>query len=762
MTTAPDETRLPPVDDGTDAGSPVEVALLDVDGVIVAVNDAWTAFCLANDGDPVTCGVGADYLAACDNDPDPVSQRVGASIRAVLRGQAVTPAVVTVPCPGPGGERWFDIAITARPADDATLLGAAVVVWPVEKPPDQALLDLWPADLANPDSGVWQLIEAGPDGTLLVGGDGRIRFANRQLLVLSGRTEDELIGQPVELLIDPAVSTKHQAWRRGFHRAPRVREMGSGVDTELRRADGALLPVEIRLAPIRAGDETLVMASVRDISRQREDDRSRRRLLRLLDLDPDAVFVVDAGTAEIEYANTGASRLLGYDRHELLGMTLDEVTEPAAQNPSLQQVPGGPGNGSDQVHRLEVVRRTKVGTAIPCDSRSQRVRASDGEKLIVVDRDARERLAVEAIRGRQAELAVRIAAITQLVLSDSDIEKVYSAAVEAVASLLDAENASLVAYGNGEQVTTLAAVGPAAGLHLRGEVQLDVATLLSWDGEQTAFALETPPRAMPSAIRDKVGPGAVTRFHGPPGEDGVLTAFRAPGREPFTPTDVQLLADAARQVSLVLELGRARSGQERLEVLEERQRIARDLHDIVIQDLIGLGMELATPDPSGGGISPERAEGFVDQLERAIQHLRMVVFDAWTPTQAHTITAAVRETVEEARRSLGHEPTLTISGLVDELAALPVGEHIVPVVREALSNVARHAQATATEVDLRVEAGEVVVRVDDNGHGLDPDRKAGTGMRNLRERAGLVQGSSTLTARPGGGAHFVWTAPVAP
>jgi len=109
---------------------PVEVALLDPDGVIVSVNDAWTAFGVANGGDPERIGVGVSYLEACAGDPDTASLHVAGAVRTALRGDLPAPLAVVVPCHAPDTDRWFDVLVSSRLDDDGTCVGATVTVSP--------------------------------------------------------------------------------------------------------------------------------------------------------------------------------------------------------------------------------------------------------------------------------------------------------------------------------------------------------------------------------------------------------------------------------------------------------------------------------------------------------------------------------------------------------------------------------------------------------------------------------------------------------
>ena len=147
-------------------------------------------------------------------------------------------------------------------------------------------------------------------------------------------------------------------------------------------------------------------------------------------------------------------------------------------------------------------------------------------------------------------------------------------------------------------------------------------------------------------------------------------------------------------------------------------------------------------------------------MESVVRTLRQIVFDSRSPEPHSSVREGVLATVAEAERNLGHPLTLVTSGPVDQVAD-KVADHLMLALREALSNVARHAGATETTVDLKVSGQTITLVVDDNGCGLDQRRVAGTGLANLRERARLVGGTSEVGPRPGGGTRLRWSAHIA-
>ncbi len=245
-------------------------------------------------------------------------------------------------------------------------------------------------------------------------------------------------------------------------------------------------------------------------------------------------------------------------------------------------------------------------------------------------------------------------------------------------------------------------------------------------------------------------------------DGGLLVARRRAGGEPFGPDEMQLFADLTRQLALAIEVALARADLERLAVLEDRQRIARDLHDTVIQDLIAIGMQLdaglaSAPDPG----RRERDSAIVDQLEEAVRRLRGSVFDLRDGgARGRSLDEGVRATAAEAARVLGHRPVVHLEGYLDAVPPV-VSATLLAVLREALSNVARHAHAGATVVHLVADDDQVRLLVEDDGRGLPEHLTVGDGLTNIRDRAVALGGNATVTPRVPRGTRLTWTCPVA-
>jgi signal transduction histidine kinase len=241
---------------------------------------------------------------------------------------------------------------------------------------------------------------------------------------------------------------------------------------------------------------------------------------------------------------------------------------------------------------------------------------------------------------------------------------------------------------------------------------------------------------------------------------GALAVAYRPGSVAFTEAhDVALVETFAGQAALALERSRAQDEREMLAVLGDRERIARDLHDVVIQRLFAAGMQLQGA--ARQGLRPEvsaRIDTVVDDLDTTIRDIRGAIFELRATDQGD-LRGEIRALAEEASAPLGFRPHLTLEGSIDSAVPDPVRPAVLAVLREALSNVARHAGAGAVEVGVRVGDGRLAVTVTDDGVGIGDLTPTG-GLDNMRQRAEELGGSFTIgPARPRG-TSLTWSVPV--
>lgn len=224
-----------------------------------------------------------------------------------------------------------------------------------------------------------------------------------------------------------------------------------------------------------------------------------------------------------------------------------------------------------------------------------------------------------------------------------------------------------------------------------------------------------------------------------------------------------MLAAFAGQAAVALELAERRRDAEALSVYEDRDRIARNLHDLVIQRLFATGMALEGASrlvELRPGEAAERMRHAVADLDETIREIRSTIFALQGPAAGGvpSLRTLVLDTVSAAVPTLGFSPSVTFRGPVDTAVPDGLRQHLVATLREALSNVARHARARHVAVALGVD-DEAVLSVRDDGVGLAAGGRR-SGLANLEERARRLGGTFTATGRTDGGTELLWRVPL--
>ncbi len=253
---------------------------------------------------------------------------------------------------------------------------------------------------------------------------------------------------------------------------------------------------------------------------------------------------------------------------------------------------------------------------------------------------------------------------------------------------------------------------------------------------------------------------------GTPGDvRGVLTVGLRQGRPPLPPAATSVVAAFAAQAAVALELAARRADAEQLSVLEDRDRIARDLHDLVIQRLYATGMSLegAVPMTHRPEVA-DRIRNAVDAMDDTIKDIRATIFALQARGRAGEprLRADIVALVDEMTEALGFAPALRLGSGLDSRATAELSEQLLAVLREALSNAARHSGATRVDVTVDTDsAGMLTIVVRDNGSGISAGTRR-SGLANMADRAEKLGGTLRLSPADGGGTELVWQVPVPP
>ena len=374
--------------------------------------------------------------------------------------------------------------------------------------------------------------------------------------------------------------------------------------------------------------------------------------------------------------------------------------------------------------------------------------------------------AFEVGRRREDWLETLTAVATGL-SAGRDLADVLPRVIGQARAIVDADFAALALPSDDDGVLTVQYGDGIDAAHLMGS-RLPVDTSLTGTVLKTGKMIEiadlrTDPRVAASHEGQYLfGPALFIPVGPPSGVRGVLVAFNRSGRSAFDRQSVIMLNAFAAQVAVSLELADHRRDDTRLALAEDRERIARDLHDVVIQRLFAIGLTLEGASRSiveaDAGKQVVRA---VDELDQTIKEIRTTIFGLQASAGADdpSLRARIVAVVEQSVHSLGFVPSLRFDGLIDTTVPDRISDQVVAVLREALSNAARHAQATQVEVVLAVNRDDVTLLVDDDGIGItDTGRRSG--LRNMDVRAKASGGSLLLTTREPSGTHIEWRVPL--
>jgi signal transduction histidine kinase len=299
------------------------------------------------------------------------------------------------------------------------------------------------------------------------------------------------------------------------------------------------------------------------------------------------------------------------------------------------------------------------------------------------------------------------------------------------------------------------------------DVVVPLAGSLSEEVIRTAHTLvvddaSTSTLAQPMVSIAGVGPMTLVPLSLRTSAAGVLAIGRLAGRPPFGPADIPLLESFSQQASVALEYARALSEVSRLGMVEDRERIARDLHDGVIQSLFAVGIGLqGMAGLVGDSRLADRMQQYVGEIDRVIGDVRSYIFGL----RPSVLTAGnLTNTLEQLAHETQERTGVTVVVDVDLSLEAPLTDasmQIVHVVREALSNVGRHAAAATCRISIRREGDSAVVEIDDDGRGFDKEAShRGMGMGNLAERADAVHGTLEVESEPGRGTLIRLTVPL--
>ncbi|NPV06494.1 MAG: PAS domain S-box protein [Anaerolineae bacterium] len=541
--------------------------------------------------------------------------------------------------------------------------------------------------------------------------------------------------------------------------------IGTGVDvTERRRAEDALQRANAEL-DLRVQERT---AELLRLNQALAESEERFRLA--FEHAPVGMALVGLDGRFLR-ANHSLCSMLGYPEQELLRKSFQELTHPADLGISLELLQDIAAGRRD-FGWLEKRYVCQDGHVIWALLSTSLVRDAQGSPAYYVSqlqdvterKEARE-LLEERVAARTRELSA-LYDVTTVASASLDLQTVLAQSLSRVLEVMRCETGGIHLREGPEEVLRLALwQGPIPGMTDETETLSPLGREVDWvmtHGEPLMVSDLWPSGVSPSPRPDQAaGPIAYVGVpvHTKGRVLGALSVVGEPGRR-FSAEEVALLASIAGQVGVAVENAHLYEQAERLAVLEERDRLARELHDAVTQSLYSsyLMVETARRAADAGDLDHTRASltRLGEVLGTALKEMRLLLYELRPPAlEGETLIGAIHKRLDAVERRAGLEARLLVEG--DARAPVEVEEPLYWIAQEALNNALKHAAATAVTVSVQASDGQVCLEVADNGRGLDPqaaENSGGLGLHTMRQRAERAGATLQIDSRPGAGTRI--------
>jgi PAS domain S-box-containing protein len=475
---------------------------------------------------------------------------------------------------------------------------------------------------------------------------------------------------------------------------------------------------------------------------------------------PDAVVLVDDDGC-IQLASAAVEALFGYQATELVGQPVETLVPDQvrdvhrvhrshyARQPAAR--PMGVG--------LQLHGRRRDGSVFPIDVSLSPVEFEQRRLTVAFVRDATDR--------RRSELLMEyVNEVTRAMLAGDDSTEVLGLVSERALALAGAAVTWVVVPDRADPHQLRVVAGAGTDVDRIVGAILDASSSLSAKAMAAGESVLVPnmhaePAVLHEARAAGFGPGVYFPMVTQEAPIGALVAARRSGAPAFTDAEAAATEAFASAAAVGLALGAARESLENLHMVSEQERIARDLHDTVIQRLFGLGMGLQGVQRLADERIAARIRAAVEAIDEVIREIRETIFDLNRPSAVGLdVRQRVRAVAAEAAESLGSPARVSFRGPVEAAVNEPVLAQVLLVLREALSNVARHARASRVDVVLVADGETVTLSVADDGVGLPEGPLAGHGLENMTRRAAEFGGECVVSRRRPTGTILKWRVPL--
>jgi PAS domain S-box-containing protein len=478
----------------------------------------------------------------------------------------------------------------------------------------------------------------------------------------------------------------------------------------------------------------------------------------LFSASPDAVIVVDENS-RILLASPAVESLFQYKSEQLIGElieTLIPLGRRERHDDHLRQYFKSPHARRMGVG-LELSGRRQDGSEIPIDVSLTPVKLEGSDYVAAYVRDARE-------QRRSIDRLHAVNEITRHLLTGKQMEDILPLVTRNARLLSYSEAAWIVIPKSDTHFEIVAVDGPGTecllGEILSAETSRSAEVMRSGASE-VIEDLYTATNVPEGVVELGLGPGLYVPFVADDQRLGTLVLGRVRGESNYQPIDVAFAEVFAGAAATAIVMGSTRTELESLKIVAEDERIARDLHDTVIQELFALGMSLQATGASVNGPVGERIATTVDGLDDVIKQIRNTIFRL--PGQSRG-SRGLREQMlalgDKYLEELGVLPRIVFDGPVETVVSEAVTEDLLHVFGEGLSNIARHARASRIDAVLALEGEWLSFSLMDDGIGITDGLTAGNGIRNMTIRAQNHGGTCTIVQRAPKGSILSWRVPL--
>ncbi|RME41277.1 MAG: PAS domain S-box protein, partial [Caldilineae bacterium] len=496
----------------------------------------------------------------------------------------------------------------------------------------------------------------------------------------------------------------------------------------------------------------------------------------VLDIAPEAIISINEKQEIISF-NKSATRIFGYQPDEVLGRPLDILLPErfvASHRQHVRDFEASAVNARLMGERQEIVGRRKDGTEFPAEASISKLRLDDRTIFTVILRDITQRKAAQAERERLIDQLRALNRAVSAITAELSLEQVLRQIVETARSLIQTRYAALGVHDGKEHFSRFITAGISDEMHLKiGPAPIGRGLLGPLIREGKAV-LVNDIASHPQAVGFPEHHPHMRSLLGVPivAKGKLIGALYLADKEDgsdFTPSDRELLEQLALHAATAIENARLYEQTQRLAILEERERFARDLHDGIIQSIyaVGLALDQAKTDIAAGGeAARQQIDLSLKSLARVIQDLRNYIFDLRPQAlKHHGLKARLEGLIAEVRANTPLPISVEISPNLNAYLHEWQANHLFHICHEALSNAVRHARPGHITVHLTARDRMVTLSVEDDGIGFHPPatiRPGHRGLSNIQSRVAKLGATLTIDSAPGQGTRLTVQLPFSP